>query len=126
MELVKRDLNLFITEEEKEKKEEEKKEKEEQNKLWNKFNVLCKCGCFICLDGLSRHKNTIKHQDIMQIRDLVPNISKYLTKSEFVGALFKKILNYIPFCFLKISKIQTNTMTFRKKKKYIYIPSSHI
>jgi len=38
----------------------------EQKKEWKSFIVLCECGCLISRGRLSRHKKTLKHENIMK------------------------------------------------------------
>ena len=61
--------------------------------------------------------------DLMQIRDLVPNISKYLTDSQFDGKLLKKDPELYFFLFSEKFKDTDQYIAFRKKEeenKYKY------
>ena len=53
--------------------------------------------------------------DLMQIRDLLPNISKYLTDRQFDGALLKK--NPELYCFLFSEKFKDTDQYIDLKKK---------
>jgi len=55
--------------------------------------------------------------DLMQFRDLVPNISKYLTDSHFDGALLKKDPELYYFLFSEKFKDTDQHIDFKKRKK---------